>query len=95
MVGWALFPQDQVSITGDPVCYQSSAMAQRMFCGVCGTGLFYLNPTVFPGKIDIQLSTLDDPNAFPPAIHVQFAEAAPWMEDAGKLPRFARYPGGE
>lgn len=94
MVGWALFAQDKVRISGDPVSFQSSDAATRQFCGTCGTGLFYLNPTVFPGSIDIQTSTLDDPAAFPPQVHVQYAEAAPWMADVHALPKFDRYPDG-
>jgi hypothetical protein len=94
MVGWALFPRDQVAITGTPVEYQSSDKATRHFCGTCGSGLFYTNPTVFPGMIDIQTGTLDDQNIFPPAIHVQFAEAAPWMTQVQDLPKFERYPEG-
>lgn len=92
MVGWALFAHDVVEVQGEPVAYQSSENATRHFCGKCGTGLFYTNPAIFPGMIDIQTATLDDPARFPPAIHVQFAEAAPWMEQVHQLPKFARYP---
>jgi len=93
MVGWALFPEDQVTTSGKPVAYQSSKDATRHFCGNCGTGLFYTNPVTFPGMIDIQTATLDDQDVFPPVIHVQYAEAAPWMDGAGALPKFDRYPG--
>lgn len=92
MVGWALFSQDKVRVTGTPVRYQSSDNVTRQFCGTCGTGLFYTNAVVFPGMIDIQTATLDDPSACAPAVHVQFAEAAPWMAEAHDLPKFARYP---
>lgn len=92
MVGWALFPEDMVTISGDPVRYQSSDHATRLFCGTCGSGLFYLNPVVFPGAIDIQTGTLDDPAALPPQAHVQMAEAAPWMAGMLDLPQFDRYP---
>ena len=94
MVGWALFPQDQVTISGEPVRYQSSENAVRHFCGVCGTGLFYTNAVIFPGSIDIQTATLDDPAALPPQAHIQMAEAARWMEQAHELPKFDRYPVG-
>jgi hypothetical protein len=92
MTGWALFPQDAVTITGTPASYQSSENATRQFCATCGTGLFYLNPVIFPGAIDIQTATLDDPEALPPQAHVQMAEAAPWMATLDKLPKFDRYP---
>ncbi len=92
MVGWTLFPENMVTVHGDPVSYQSSEHATRQFCGTCGTGLFYRNAVAFPGRVDIQSATLDDQSAFPPSIHVQFAEAAPWMGSAHELPKFDRYP---
>lgn len=94
MVGWALFPEDSVTITGEPARYQSSEHATRHFCATCGTGLFYTNPAVFPGSIDIQTGSLDDPAALPPQAHIQMAEAAPWMETVSDLPKFDRYPEG-
>ncbi|HEX7822233.1 MAG TPA: GFA family protein [Sphingobium sp.] len=93
MVGWALFPEDKVTITGTPATYNSSEHATRHFCGTCGTGLFYTSTAIFQGKIDVQTSTLDDIDAFPPFGHIQMAETAPWMEDAHMLPKFDRYPG--
>lgn len=92
MVGWALFAEDKVKVTGEPKLYRSSQDATRHFCANCGTGLFYRNPTSFPGMVDIQTSTLDDPSEFPPVIHVQWAEAVPWMERAHQLPHVDRYP---
>lgn len=92
MVGWALFPESAVSVSGEPLSYRSSDNVTRQFCGTCGTGLFYRNAVTFPGMVDIQTATLDDQSAFPPAVHVQFAEAAPWMEKAHDLPKFERYP---
>lgn len=92
MVGWALFPEEQVKVSGEPREYQSSENVTRQFCATCGTGLFYRNPAAFPGMVDIQTATLDDQSAFPPAIHVQWAEAAPWMGKVHEHPRFDRYP---
>lgn len=94
MVGWALFPQAAVVVTGDPARYQSSKNATRHFCGVCGTGLFYTNPVAFPDAIDIQTATLDDPAAFPPQAQIQMADALPWMETAHGLAKYDRYPDG-
>ncbi|MBH1991808.1 MAG: GFA family protein [Sphingomonadaceae bacterium] len=92
MVGWALFPEDAVTISGTAVQYRSSENATRHFCGTCGTGLFYTNPVVFPNAIDIQTATLNDASALPPQAHVQMADAAPWMASAHDLPKFDRYP---
>lgn len=95
LVGWALFPQDKVRISGEPKGYHSSEHVTRHFCPRCGTGLFYSNAETFPGMIDIQTGTLDDLSAFPPAVHVQWAESAPWMEHVNDLPKFERYPAAE
>lgn len=94
LTGWALFPQDAVQIEGQPVLYKSSEHATRQFCGTCGTSLFYTNPVVFAGAIDILSATLDDPTAIPPQVHVQVAEALPWVAAMDGLPKFDRYPEG-
>jgi hypothetical protein len=94
VVGWALFAEDKVRIMGQPKAYRSSEHVTRQFCPRCGTGLFYSNAQTFPGMIDIQTATLDDLSAFPPAVHVQWAEAVPWMNEMNGLPKFDRYPDG-
>lgn len=93
MVGWALFKQDQVTIEGDPVTYASSEHGRRQFCGTCGTGLFYLSEAIFPGQVDIQISTFDDQQAFPPGSRIQIADAPDWVAQVQDLPGFERFPG--
>ncbi len=94
MVAWAAFPQAQFAISqGEPHSYISSGAAMRSFCAECGTGLFYRNPDMLPGLVDVQSATLDDPEALPPQIHVQVAERVGWMAHLGALPEFERYPG--
>jgi hypothetical protein len=90
-VSWALFPRDAVTIEGSPRLYASSAPAQRHFCGACGTSLFYTNESTFPGMIDVQSATLDDPGALPLQLEVQTAERISWMP-AADVPQFERYP---
>ena len=58
---WSLFEKDDVTITGEPASYRSSEHALRQFCSTCGTSLFYLNDQIFPGQIDIQSATFDNP----------------------------------
>ncbi len=95
MVGWAAFPEDSLTLLqGEPQGYKSSATATRSFCPNCGTGLFYSNPDVLPGLVDVQAATLDDPAALPPHIHVQVAERIGWMTGIDALPAFERYPSG-
>ena len=83
-----------MTIEGTPKAYASSEMAQRHFCGDCGSSLFYTNETVFPGQIDVQSATLDDPAVLPLQCHVQTAERIDWMEHPQDVPSFERYPAG-
>ena len=92
-VAWALAPVGQVKITGEPVWYASSEHGRRGFCGGCGTGLFYTNEVIFPGQIDVQSATLDDPDAIPLQGQIQTAERIGWMGGLDHLPSFERYPG--
>lgn len=93
MVGWALFKRADMTITGTPTSYNSSGHVERQFCGTCGTGLFYVSESVFPGKIDVQAATFDDPDALAPSAHIQMADAPRWMATVGDLPKFDRFPG--
>jgi hypothetical protein len=94
VVGWALVPRDQLTVQGETKEYASSEQARRHFCPNCGTSLFYTNATIFPGAIDVQIATLDDPDALPPQIQVQVAERIGWMNQMQNLPEFERYPEG-
>lgn len=93
MVGWAMAPADQVRIAGKTKVYASSEHGRRHFCEACGTGLFYTNEAVFPGLIDVQSATLDDPDEIPAQAQIQLAERIGWMATAHELPAFERYPG--
>lgn len=93
-VAWMAVAADDFAIEqGEPKVYQSSPDAERHFCGDCGTGLYYVNENILPGLVDIQIATLDDPEAYPPQIHVQMADALAWEEGLPELPKFDRYPG--
>ncbi|WP_353216134.1 GFA family protein [Sandarakinorhabdus sp.] len=93
MVAWAMFPADAVTVTsGEPKTRNSSGAAMRSFCGDCGTGLLYRNADMLPGIVDVQVVTLDDPDAFPVAAHIQVAERIGWMATAHELPAFERFP---
>ena len=94
LVGWAIFPEGDVTISGEPAVYASSPEGRRHFCILCGTGLFYRNEPVLPGVVDVQAATLDDPEALPPAIQIQTAERLAWVAHMHTLPGFERFPGG-
>ncbi|MBA4008975.1 MAG: aldehyde-activating protein [Erythrobacter sp.] len=94
-VGWAAVPSGAFRLVeGETAIYRSSPGTERHFCGACGTGLYYINEEVLPGIVDIQLATLDDPEAFPPEALIQMADAPAWVETLHTLPKFERFPGG-
>lgn len=93
LVGWALVGQDTLEVSGTPKVYASSEHGRRHFCGDCGTGLFYTNEAVFPGQIDVQTATLDDPDLIPAQVQIQTAERIGWMARLDAIPAFERYPG--
>ena len=94
MVGWALFDDKDLDISGQPTEYASSEHGRRLFCPRCGTGLFYRNATIFPDQTDIQSATLDDPDELPAQAQIQLAERIGWVAHLHELPGFDRYPGG-
>jgi hypothetical protein len=94
MVAWVAFGEVDFAVTsGEAKTRNSSGQAMRSFCGECGTPLWFCNAEVLPGIVDVQLATLDDPNAFAPQAHIQVAERIGWMAEARRLPEFERFPG--
>ena len=93
MVAWGLVDKSQLNVEGETKEYASSENGRRHFCPNCGTSLFYTNEVVFPGKVDVQVATLDDPDAVPPDAQVQAAERVRWVDRLGEIPSFERYPG--
>ena len=93
MVAWALVPGEQMTIDGEVKTYASSEHGRRQFCPECGTALFYLNDAIFPDEVDVQIATLDNPDALVPQAHIQVAERIGWMENVDQLPKFERFPG--
>lgn len=92
VVGWAIFAECDVTFSGEPAVYASSPDGRRHFCPSCGTGLFYTNAVIFPGMIDVQTATLDEPERVPPSEQIQLAERIGWMAHVHNLPGHDRYP---
>ena len=93
MVAWGLVNKDQLKVQGQTKEYASSTSGRRHFCANCGTGLFYTNDVIFPGQIDVQIATLDNPDEISPDVQIQTAERIGWMEGIERMPEFERYPG--
>jgi hypothetical protein len=93
MVAWGLVNRDGLKVEGETKEYASSANGRRHFCPNCGTALFYTNDVIFPGQIDVQIATLDNPDEISPDIQIQTAERIGWMQGIERMPEFERYPG--
>jgi hypothetical protein len=90
VVAWLTVPGDAFAFTqGQPVAYRSSARAVRHFCGTCGSQLTFREPED-PSELDINLATLDRPEAVPPQYHIHTTSRMPWLDIHDDLPR---YPG--
>lgn len=95
-VAWIMAGEDDFTVTqGELKTVNGRGMAQRMFCGECGTGIAYLNSDILPGMIDIQIATLDEPHLFNPGANIQMAEQIGWEKTAHELPGFDRFPSEE
>jgi hypothetical protein len=93
LVAWAMFPETSLDIIqGQPKTINASSSAMRSFCADCGSGLFYRNAETLPGIVDVQIATLDDPDALVPTVQIQVAERLRWMKHAHELPEVERYP---
>jgi len=94
VMAWGAFTAENFKVLrGEARAYNSSGAAFRHFCPTCGTGLWYVNEETLPNLVDIQIATLDDPEALPPGAHIQAAEELAWMKGVSGLPHFERYPG--
>jgi len=92
LVPWLHLDSECLSFTaGQPVAFESSPSVTRTFCGRCGTPLTYRR-TDYGNAIDVTTCSLDDPDAFPPVLHVWASHALGWLKLADDLPRFDETP---
>lgn len=89
VVPWMGFAPDNVAWTGGRTFYKSSDIAQRGFCGICGTQMSF-ESTRWPGEVHLCATTLDDPSAYEPQLHCHTAEHLHWLKIDDGLPRFER-----
>jgi len=80
-VGWLLVRSEQFAIRGgNPNTFNSSAGVTRAFCGKCGTTLTWVSDK-HPGRIDVTIGSLDDPNQFPPSRAVYRKHKVAWASE--------------
>jgi hypothetical protein len=93
-VAWMAVPEADFKVTqGAARGFNSSGKSVRYFCPTCGTGLYFTNPDMLPGIVDIQSATLDQANDHPPGAQIQCAERLDYMAELAAFPEFERYPG--
>jgi hypothetical protein len=77
-------------ICGRPADFHSSPPVMRSFCGRCGLPLTYRHAD-HPDKVDIMTCSLDEPEIFPPSLHVWTAHKLRWDIVADGLPVHAEF----
>lgn len=89
ILGGTTFLTDVVRFTkGEPKFFQSSKIAQRGFCGDCGTALVYQGTLgVWTKWIMVFTASLDEPEKFSPTYHLGIESAMPWLNIHDDLPR--------
>jgi len=87
--GYVTYEEKYVTFKGEPPrVYKSSQIAERAFCGNCGTTLYtYFKTTESAGFVAIRLATLDNPEGFAPRSHFAIESQMPWLEINDDLPR--------
>ncbi len=71
--------------------YASSDLAERSFCGDCGTKLTFTYHEM-PESIWIAAGALDDDPGVTPRYHIFVASKAPWYEIKDDIPQHEAYP---
>lgn len=86
-VTWATVPDATFTWTGEPPAeYRSSEHGRRFFCPHCGAQLSFQS-RLFPGEVDITVTTLDQPEAVPPDHHTWVRSRLPWVHMGDGLPQ--------
>lgn len=78
-VTWILLSEPRFRvIEGEPAILNSSESGTRWFCDRCGTPIAFQTARR-PGKIDITVASLDDPDACPPTEDVYTETRLAWV----------------
>ena len=90
MVPWGTFAAARFAIVqGRLAEYGSSPGVTRGFCADCGTSLTYRRHDR-SGEIDVTLSSLDDPAALVPEVHIWVEDKPPWVVIGDGRAQFAK-----
>ncbi len=88
-------PKEALTITGTMKTFTSQGGSGkpvlRHFCPECGSSIA-AEPGSVPGRINLNIGTLDDPKSVTPALEIFCDGALPWVQTIGDLRRFAKRP---
>ena len=73
--------------TGALQAYRSSDWAQRRFCGVCGSSLFF-EPEAAKDTVEIAFGTLRDEPGVLPEAHIFVRDKPAWITILDDLPQY-------
>lgn len=95
MLAWASFPAARFAYRkGSPRVFESSERGRREFCEHCGTQILFRE--LGAPSVDVNMGSLDHPEALTPDYHIFTASRIPWFDTADDLPRYERdEPGRE
>ncbi len=69
---------------GAPAIYRSSEIAERGFCAICGTPLFYR--LIGRDRVSVTIGSLDRPAEVAPTQQLGVESALPWFAGLAALP---------
>lgn len=76
---------DLVWTRGAPIVFASSAVAERGFCGACGTPLTYR--IIDRDRVSITIGSLDRPSDVPPRMQYGVESKVAWLDSIADLPQ--------
>ena len=82
------FPEDKIEwLAGERALYEHTPGIFRGYCRDCGTPLTYEG--LWRGKeiFEVHISTLDEPDKFPPSRHCFYNERIAWFDTSDDLRR--------
>ncbi|MCB0383867.1 MAG: GFA family protein [Bdellovibrionales bacterium] len=85
---------EMVSGLDNLTAYKSSKEAERQFCGVCGSQLFFRSEN-WPGEVHFTRVSVDQEMAEQPKAHVYFSDRVSWLDCKDGLPKFGGPTGME
>jgi hypothetical protein len=85
----ALYPTDQVSVSGTTARFPSTPELFRVFCPACGSRLFAERPSM--GRVGVAIASFDKPDAFVPECHFFVAFKQAWVRINDDLPQYPEW----